>query len=307
MGGVRGGGGRFRLNGYHIFLNKGWGCGSSEIDAFILFLFSTSSISLKTVRYKLISEHHFFIDTRKHSAKGITKETQWLLTHEKYSETLASGNLVRAENTRIISERHILNTVRANKIALSAYDDKRYILSDGISTLPYGHYRTVNASIFPDSNQDDDDDDRDYPLAPTMEVVQKDWLSRYQSNISEQMKNNENCGPTIVKVKKLLQTLHDKTHYIFHHKLLKLYVKLGLIVTKLYRIVKFKQELWLEQYITLNTNKRKAAKNKFEEALYKLLINSIYGKMCESKRKRMKIRILRDAEETIRNISKFEF
>ena len=85
--------------------------------------------------------------------------TQRLLTHEKYIETLASGNHVRAENTRIISERHILNTVRANKIALSTYDDKRYILSDGISTLPYGHYRTVNASIFPDSNQDDDDDD----------------------------------------------------------------------------------------------------------------------------------------------------
>ena len=148
---------------------------------------------------------------------------------------------------------------------------------------------------------------RDYPLATTKEVVQKDWLSRYQTNISEQMKNNENCGPTIGKVKKLLQTLHDKTHYIIHYKLLKLYVKLGLIVTKLYRIVKFKQEMWLEPYITLNTNKRKAAKNKFEEALYKLLINSIYGKMCESKRKRMKIKILRDAEETMRNISKFEF
>ena len=126
---------------------------------------------------------------------------------------------------------------------------------------------------------------RDYPLAPTKEVIQKDWLSRYQTNISEQMKNNENCGPTIGKMKKLLQTLHDKTHYTIHYKLLKLYVKLGLIVTKLYRIVKFKQELWLELYITLNTNKRKAAKNKFEEALYKLLINSIYGKMCESKKR----------------------
>ena len=84
--------------------------------------------------------------------------TQRLLTHEKYIETLASGNLVRAKNTRIISERHILNTVRASKIALSAYDNKRYILGDGISTLPNGHYRIVNASIFPDSNQDDDDD-----------------------------------------------------------------------------------------------------------------------------------------------------
>ena len=63
-----------------------------------------------------------------------------------------------AESTRINSEEHNLNTVRANRIALSAYDDKRYILSDGIFTLPYGHYRTANTSIFPHSNQDDDDD-----------------------------------------------------------------------------------------------------------------------------------------------------
>ena len=148
---------------------------------------------------------------------------------------------------------------------------------------------------------------RDYPLAPTKAVVQKDWLSRYQTNISEQMKNNGNSGPAIGKVKKLLQVLHDKTQYIIHYKLLKIYVKFGLIVTNLYPIVKFKQKLWLEPYITLNTNKRKAAKNKFEEALYKLLINSIYGKLCESKRKRIKIKILRDAEETMRKISKFEF
>ena len=148
---------------------------------------------------------------------------------------------------------------------------------------------------------------RDYPLAPTKDFVQKDWLSRYRTNVSEQMKNNENCGPAIGKVKKLLQTLHDKTHFINHYKLLNLYVKLGLIVTKLYRIVKFKQELWLESYITLNTNKWKAAKNKFEEALYKLLINSINRKICESKRKRIKIKILRDAEGTMRNISKFKF
>ena len=77
---------------------------------------------------------------------------------KKYIETLATGNIVRAESTRIISEGHNLNTVRANKIVLLTYDDKRYILSDGIFTLPYSHYRTANASIFPHSNHDDDDD-----------------------------------------------------------------------------------------------------------------------------------------------------
>ena len=112
--------------------------------------------------------------------------TQRLLAHKNYIETLASGNLVRAKNTRIISERHILNTVRANKIALSAYDDKRYIPSDGTSTLPYGHYRTVNASIFPDSNQHDDDDDSERNVSETNSTSHhKDqdldaWLNFFQ-------------------------------------------------------------------------------------------------------------------------------
>ena len=60
---------------------------------------------------------------------------------------------------------------------------------------------------------------RDYPLASTKAVVQKDWLSRYQKNVSEQIKNNENSGPAIGKVKKLLQVLHDKTQYIKLKKL----------------------------------------------------------------------------------------
>ena len=34
---------------------------------------------------------------------------------------------------------HMLVTYESNKIYLSAFDDKRYILDDGINTLPYGH------------------------------------------------------------------------------------------------------------------------------------------------------------------------
>ena len=41
---------------------------------------------------------------------------------------------------------------------MSAFDDKRCILSDGFSPLSHGHYRTVKASIFPDTNHDQDDD-----------------------------------------------------------------------------------------------------------------------------------------------------
>ena len=94
-----------------------------------------------------------------------------------------------------------------------------------------------------------------------------------------------------------------------HYKLLQLYVWLSLKITKVHRVLRFKQELWLEPLITLNTNKRKSARNKFEEALYKLLNNSAYGKTCESKRKRVKV--TRDennnAEKTMQQISAFDF
>ena len=39
----------------------------------------------------------------------------------------------------IKSINHILVTYESNKISLYAFDDKRYILDDGINTLPYGH------------------------------------------------------------------------------------------------------------------------------------------------------------------------
>ena len=52
----------------------------------------------------------------------------------------ATGNLVGLENFKIASEKHQLQTVCLNKIALSAYDDKRYINGDRTTTLPFGHF-----------------------------------------------------------------------------------------------------------------------------------------------------------------------
>ena len=39
----------------------------------------------------------------------------------------------------IKSKNHNITTYEKNKISLSAFDDKRYILDDGINILPYGH------------------------------------------------------------------------------------------------------------------------------------------------------------------------
>ena len=41
----------------------------------------------------------------------------------------------------IRSDKHEIGSYNLNKVSLSCFDDKRYILDDGISSLAYGHYR----------------------------------------------------------------------------------------------------------------------------------------------------------------------
>ena len=41
----------------------------------------------------------------------------------------------------IQSRAHQLGSYEINKVSLSCFDDKRYLLGDGISSLAYGHYK----------------------------------------------------------------------------------------------------------------------------------------------------------------------
>ena len=40
---------------------------------------------------------------------------------------------------RILSEKHNIGSYLLNKVSLSCFDDKRFILDDGINSLAYGH------------------------------------------------------------------------------------------------------------------------------------------------------------------------
>ena len=45
---------------------------------------------------------------------------------------------------KITFKNHKIYTQDSNKISLSCYDDKRYILGNGIDTLPFGHKNVLN-------------------------------------------------------------------------------------------------------------------------------------------------------------------
>ena len=61
------------------------------------------------------------------------------ITHKDYKECLFSGESQLRTMNAIRSRQHDVGSERINKMALSANDDKRVILEDGIRTLAYGY------------------------------------------------------------------------------------------------------------------------------------------------------------------------
>ena len=94
----------------------------------------------------LIAEEHrddFYGPTRSSTKKlkGIPKGTVGTkLFHEDYVRCRRGEKIQSVTFRTIRSYRHQLYTIEQTKMSLNYYDDKRYILDDGIDTLPYGHY-----------------------------------------------------------------------------------------------------------------------------------------------------------------------
>ena len=74
-------------------------------------------------------------------------------------------------------------------------------------------------------------------------------LSDYQLKIADLY------NISIGNVKKLVPNFFDKEKYVIHYENLKLYLRLGLKLKLIHRILEFNQSQLLKQYVQFNTQK----------------------------------------------------
>jgi hypothetical protein len=119
-------------------------------------------------------------------------------------------------------------------------------------------------------------------------IVKEQMLSKIQKNILENRDNKHD------DTEKLIMNLYDKDEYVCAGTTLKLYLQQGLKIKNIKRVIQFKQDYIMKDYIIQNTIKRNKCKkegDEFGKQFYKLMNNIIYGKTIENVRKRINFKL----------------
>ena len=95
---------------------------------------------------------------------------------------------------------------------------------------PIGYFLEVNLK-YPDELHQLHND---YPLAPEKLAICSDMLSKYFKEIDK-------YEIKVRDVKKKILNLGSKTKYVLHYKNLQMYLSLGMKLTEIHRVLKFKQ------------------------------------------------------------------
>ena len=94
-------------------------------------IIATESVGLKSKMYSIKKMNCKEINT----AKGVNIATEF----NEFKDVLFNKKIIRHKMKRIQAKKHKIGTYEIDKISLSCFDDKRYVLDDGIHTLAYFH------------------------------------------------------------------------------------------------------------------------------------------------------------------------
>lgn len=134
-----------------------------------------------------------------------------------------------------------------------------------------------------------------FPLAPEHLEIDESMLSPYAASALHELTRKK-----VYRAKKLGSTFRPRRKYVCHGLNLALYLKHGLELKRLRRGIRFRQSRFIKPYIDALTAKRAAALTELAKQLYKLLANSLFGKMIEGGATRMDCRFVRSLRQALR-------
>ena len=141
-----------------------------------------------------------------------------------------------------------------------------------------------------------------YPLAPEKIAVPLVKLSNYQRKLNKTLGIKYND-----KIEKLIPHLGSRNHYLTHYRNLQYYLGMGMVLTKVHRVIQFTQEPWQRKFIELCAQQRALSTDKFTKDFWKSLMNQCFGKTCENLRRRKTIKIVNNLKQARKLVSQANF
>ena len=140
-----------------------------------------------------------------------------------------------------------------------------------------------------------------YAMMPENIIVGEEHASGYTKQLAAA------CNVKLRPTRKLCLTLNDKTKYTVHYSTLKAYIRHGLVLKHVHKVISFRQSLWLQDFMKFTTEKRINATNPFDKMLYKSVACNVFGKSIENVKQRISVKIVRSAKELRRMVNKPTF
>ena len=247
---------------------------------------------------------------------GLKYTGLYLQTLQDKDMILLLKNNIRGGISSVMGDRFVKSDKNKKILFIDANNLYGHSMSE---PLPYDEIKFDNTVKLEDILNTPDDSDKGY-------FIELDLI--YPDNIKEKTKNfpfapmNKKINPnnfndymkeikpdTYIQSSKLICDWSDKKNYLVLYRMLKLYVRHGIIIDEVHNIISFKQNKWLEKYKNFNTQKRIKAKNDFEKDFYKLFNNAFYGKTMENVRNCLKIKFIKkdDYREIIKQQSRMTY